>query len=132
MSAEDDNKKSPIKFSLSSDRESRGDTCDGDVEDTEEDDIHDGGDDGVTGDDEAEENDEDEADGLEEENLDNQDDEDEGGWGRVGLNRLLQDGTAHDLGLSVPCKKFFERFYEKYFQNGGNTCSKRILLPVSG
>lgn len=38
LSAEDDVKTSPVKFSLSSDRESHGDTNDGDVDDTEEDD----------------------------------------------------------------------------------------------
>lgn len=42
FAAEEDSKKSPIKFSLSSDRESRGDTNDGDDEtDPKSDDIDD-------------------------------------------------------------------------------------------
>ncbi|XP_060569849.1 serine/threonine-protein kinase Nek1-like isoform X2 [Ruditapes philippinarum] len=80
--SEEEVKKSPVKFSLSSDRESRGDTNDGDVDDTE-DDVMDGksGDDDEEGDDgehgSGDEDDEDES-NKEEDDVDgdNQEDED--------------------------------------------------------
>ena len=71
--AEEESKKSPIKFSLSSDRESRGDPNDGDddLTDAKSDDVDGADDDNDDEDDEKEDNDADEIIEIDEEDQEN-------------------------------------------------------------